>query len=857
MRHLFLVPLAATLCQLGAFHALAAESSASPSSETRMPLAMGSAGGVYLLAEPGELTIDIYKRDRNRRAPAVLRAVLAGPDRRVVQEATIPDDGQPRGSGLGPVQRTQLSTHAANKGVYALNITVSQDRYGDEALWGFATNCKRYLIETSRGHRDARHEEPIVLDNPQVPGDVCFLPRPGEFSVDVTGLPRTVDALTMFDGQGQVVRQMPVDVEGRVMEAFDSESPPTGRPWRLHLPSQQATVHIDGLTRWDSRDRYPDLSLWTDDARAFFPLADYRWLLTPYSRLIYADSGSSGEVTFRLHNNSGGKRTVQLSCEFPDGRWPVEFSPSEVTLRSKQSAEVTVRYRSGEDGESRICHLRATPREDPEFSTYSTLEVRTGKSPGSAPLAMPLVLKPYQHENEQFGYVPDYPADNQVYFDLDNRPYVCTDGGVMTRREDTWIETSLQTASPSAADGGQHVRYQSACTKLAFDADNDLYALGRTGQRAALLRSTDGGRSFSAYEIPARADGSGALDFEQFSGHNVPEGPPPVLRYTRTASDPRLFWRRLHDLELFVPRKTENGVVIGEPILISRKCIGLAAHSGIPSTVVSREGTVHVVWGEATEPEEDVPGVPTYVATYDCRRGKLSEPALVGYGAPANDIHNTPSITMDSHGYLHVLAGTHGRPFQYARSLQPNDAAGGWTSAVPVGKDLPQTYIGLVCGPDDTLHLIYRLWKYGQPPHPDSHHATLAWQRKRPERVTVHTPGSGSFFGENSQPFADTLTPKNVPAPLSQSKQCSSCEWSPGQPWEDPQVLIVPPFSEYSVFYHRLTIDRQGRLFLSYDYWSTFWFYRTDHWGRRRSLIMSPDGGETWKLVETADFGKS
>jgi len=28
-------------------------------------------------------------------------------------------------------------------------------------------------------------------------------------------------------------------------------------------------------------------------------------------------------------------------------------------------------------------------------------------------------------------------------------------------------------------------------------------------------------------------------------------------------------------------------------------------------------------------------------------------------------------------------------------------------------------------------------------------------------------------------------------------------------------VLIVPPFSEYSVYYHRLTIDRRGRLFLS------------------------------------------
>ena len=44
-----------------------------------------------------------------------------------------------------------------------LNVTVSQDRYGEEMVWGFATNCRRYLIETARGHRDQRHEEPIVL----------------------------------------------------------------------------------------------------------------------------------------------------------------------------------------------------------------------------------------------------------------------------------------------------------------------------------------------------------------------------------------------------------------------------------------------------------------------------------------------------------------------------------------------------------------------------------------------------------------------------------------------------------------------------------------------------------------------
>jgi hypothetical protein len=78
---------------------------------------LGGVGGVYLLAEPGELAIEVYKRDRNRRgSPAVLRAILVGPDRRVIHEATIPDDGQTRGSGWGPVQQTRISTQGRPAG---------------------------------------------------------------------------------------------------------------------------------------------------------------------------------------------------------------------------------------------------------------------------------------------------------------------------------------------------------------------------------------------------------------------------------------------------------------------------------------------------------------------------------------------------------------------------------------------------------------------------------------------------------------------------------------------------------------------------------------------------------------------
>jgi len=774
------------------------------SDDVEIPLRIGGVGGVYFLAEPGTLVVDVEKRDLNRRGRRTeLQAILVGPDRQVLQQITLPDDGKPRSSGMGPRQRGRLSVPVQRKGVYGLNVTVSQDRYGEEIAWGFRTNCPHYLIETARGHRDRRREEPIVLLNPDRPGDICFLPRTGRFGVEVANVPDGAEALRIYDEDDTLIHTMPVDESGKASHTFSGDTERGACPWRLHLPAHQATVQIDGVTRWDKGDRYPNLPYWTPEPTSYFPFQEYRWILTPYSRTAYAQPGEQAEIAFQVHNNAGAKRTIRLDLEFPDAPWPARLSTERVAVGAKQAVDVKVHFTAPPEGQTRVCHVRATPAEDPSFSTYSTLTVKAGASPAAQALEMPIVLRPYQHENEQFGYLPAYPVDNQMYFDVQNQPFVRTSKGIATRREGRWADSDLQSTVRSSTAALRGKAFGLVTTKLAFDRDNDLYAVAMTGRQAALLCSDDNGATFSAYPISGREDRPRVFDIEQFSGHNVPDGPPPVLRYTRTAADPRLIWRRINDLELILYDKTDAGLTAKKPILISRKCIGLSVHSGIASTVVSRGSKVHIAWGEATDPNEKVPGVPTYVATYDRETEELGVPVLVGYGPPANDIHNTPSITMDSRGYLHVLVGTHGRPFQYVRSLSPNEAQGGWTKPAAIGEDLRQTYVGLVCGADDTLHCVFRLWRSSTDPFPASHHAVLAYQRKEP-----------------------------------------------GKPWEPPQTLIVSPFSEYSIFYHRLTIDRAGRLFLSYDYWSTYWFYRTDHRGTRRALLTSADSGATWRFAQ-------
>ncbi|MHC4507751.1 MAG: COG1470 family protein [Planctomycetota bacterium] len=767
-----------------------------------MALRLGGCGGVYFYASTGELWVEVEKQDLNVRPHKThLRALLLAPDRSVVDEAWIGDDGRAFRDGPGLVQRARLRTEVQRPGVYGLNITITEDRYGENVSWGFKTNCRKYLIETSRGHKDARHEEPIVLRNTGREGDVGFMPGIKRFSIDVSGLSKSVKDLPVYDGDGRKIMTLTVSSEGKTHHDFPADKSRKANLWRLHLNDAQAIINIDGATRWQRGEIGENLSLWTPDLSSWFAFHENRWLLTPYSRNIYADPASEGTVNFVVHNNSLAPKQVKLSLEFDeDAVWPAVLPQTEVELKANSSATVPLEYRVPSNGTEWKCYVRASVLDDTGFSTWSSVILRRGMAPALSPLKMPVKLAPYRHENEQFGYLPEYPLDNQVYFDMENRPFVVSSDGVSCLRGGAWVKTT----KAYRADAHRTIPIRPLGTKIAFDRDNDVYLLARDSSSTVLLRSGDHGATFAAWPVP----GSGSFDIEQFSGHNIIKGPPPLARFHQMARDPQLMWRRINDLDLILPAKKPDGsIIMSDPIAVSKKCIGLSAHSGIPSTIVSHGDNIHITWGEATPPQAKTPGVPTYVATYSRSAGQLGSPTLVGYGPPANDVHNSPCITMDSDGYLHVLIGTHGRTFKYVRSLLPNSANGGWTEAEDVGANLRQTYIGMVCDQNNTLHVVFRLWLNDNKYYPAGYYANLAYMSKR-----------------------------------------SGKEWSSARP------LVVAPFSEYSIFYHRLTIDRKGALFLSYDYWSTFWFYRTDHRGDRRSLLMSPDGGTTWMLAPSNEF---
>lgn len=442
-------------------------------------------------------------------------------------------------------------------------------------------------------------------------------------------------------------------------------------------------------------------------------------------------------------------------------------------------------------------------------------------------------------------------------------------------------------------------------------------ALNRQGKRydwrtrtALLLFSPDHFRTFKVYQLPHPI-----ASFEKIDGNNPAalERPPVIL-----LSSYGYFDAAYRGLQLLLPERTADGLKLGEPVEVAETAIGCNYHSGDGNIVLSSTDKLFVIWGwlleywpnsrrcrgileelkalhpgetglsrlwtvdnlaktrhgrslPASFPGPEAParnlrfdvqyhhlfhsrflpvssrnGVPTFLTVYDRKTGRKSAPVYLGSAGSALDGHNWGAISFDPQGRLEVIVNGHHNPPLYTRSKQPYSAE----AFEPVRFLQPEqgqercSYGSLNCGTDGTLYSFHRSTT-------GLYNNRLVMFRKKP-----------------------------------------------GKEWESARTIVAPSKMLYHSWMHKVAINpHNNALYLTYfavppqsfwppDYFETMRFHYPEleetipysasagqlemkpvrHWesweaggmvqlrGGEPVILVSRDGGDSWRLARTGDF---
>ena len=458
--------------------------------------------------------------------------------------------------------------------------------------------------------------------------------------------------------------------------------------------------------------------------------------------------------------------------------------------------------------------------------------------------------KYYQGERELFGYNPAF-VPGVVSFDSGNQPFMRSDLRLQRLSPYTCGWESFDLARAVAEhypdwDGDTQDVFSASQIdqRVVFDVSGDAYTYLPTKSwtgvgTSLLLHSRTNGEDWDVYPLPA-AFGLARLEFQD--GNNTLDAPPLLFLMDHGTSQ----------IAFLAPTKNPDGTLtLPAPVALDENSFVHGAGWGA-NFAASSAGQVFLVW--ASQLPGDGDGTPTFTAKYDRATGILSDPVSLGFaGTGVPDNHNIPGITIDSEGFLHVVLGAHNNSFTYRRSLVPLSIEGGWTppetlggveSGSPADPECTglcnqYTYVTLLCDQADTLHLVAR-WAGNTAGY--TFYFRIEYLRKRK-----------------------------------------------GLDWEPRRTLVVPFKNFYSNWYQRLSLDEQGRLFLFYIYYGNqLWLDEEQAYnekfpeeGLQRPegcvptlrdatprnncwfedvkahdpvLLISNDGGDSWRVATSADF---
>ncbi len=468
-------------------------------------------------------------------------------------------------------------------------------------------------------------------------------------------------------------------------------------------------------------------------------------------------------------------------------------------------------------------------------------------NPATAPLIRPsispiLYNKLYQFEREQFNYYTRF-MPNRISFDLNNKPYIrVNEWGTIYNNNGTvwlpggyskkcmiqtldntgnWQATSLVDAMKTIAGsdellGGFHGY---GGEQIIFDESGDAYVqVTNKEYKTFLLHSNDNLKTWNIYP---------------WSGGNF-EVP---TTFTRTSNPPVSVWVSDHNsINIVRTTKTIDGKLnipvakkiytypVGKEVWLSN----VSGHSGASNGFTTVGDITHFAYATNEPNSGGTTGTAQYYLAYNHKTGVVTGPIFLGRGdnwdyTTIPDGHNSPAIIADKSGNVHIVLGAHTCDLKYRRSTtkEPKTATD-FTPLTRIGTpfgDLPgnmqQTYPALVIDDKETIHCV----AHGKR---ENNHFALFYER--------------------------AIKKGN--------------DWV----WETKGALVIPNYTPgFYIFYHKLNIDRKGRLFLNYvgfsndknadwNEWQKRWPNDLVYAPRDPSLLMSDDAGETWKLAKTEDL---
>lgn len=735
------------------------------------------AGGVHFYPSIGAFEVTIFKEDgKGDPINQIMHATLFGPDGSSLDSMIL----------YGNTEKT-LKVSIEEKGIYTLLVSMNNDQRISTVKWGFKTITPLYMINSSAGHTDRTRTEPIVLEGGKQPFGIFFKPKKDNFRISATNLPKNARKIHLFDGSDKLIKEIKVK-DNKIDEDIQCGS--CDGVWELRLPQQIGTVNIEGVTFGWGKNVKP-LSVWTTNRQSYFDVDRYHWLLSPRRFARNVHKGDEGTVEFSLFNNSNKDMSLNVRLAQIPKIGKFKLTANDLTIPANSTSSLNVEYQLDSSMVKDIYDmlLIAEDRHTGK-QAFSLVEFRVDTK---KTLSLPIELKLFEHDQFQFAYEPNYPRDNQFYFDPANRPWLVSSGGLKVKIGEKW-----ETVAP--LENSENVRYPTST--IGFDNEGFAYTVISIKNEPYVLRANSESLDTDLTPLPH----GGVYKMETYMGGKTSDYPPAIVRYRVDPEQRRVSkWARVHRLELLLIDTKQGELYVGEPILISDNCIGTSDHSGITNAIASDGDELHLIWGATSDPTKSDIGVPTYTASYNRKTKRLSQFNLLAYSPPVNDVHNMSSILIDSHGTKHVIIGAHGRPFQYLTQSKKSKV---WSKPSPIS-DLGQTYVGAVLDKRDGIHLFCRTWRTGAD-YPGIFDASLFFQHKQ---------GGGNI-------------------------------------WQEQQPFALPALPGYTVYYHRVTVDRNGKVYLSMDYWPTWSIYRESYRdsnknkssGKNRLVFTSADG-EAWKLL--------